>query len=555
MAAKYNPESDLLFLPLGGSGEIGMNLNLYACSGKWIAVDMGMTFAGDYYPGVDLILPDPGFIEERQADLLAIVLTHGHEDHIGALPYLWESLQVPIYATPFTMELVRGKLAEAGLLETAELHEIPMGGNFTLGDFDITYVPLAHSIAEGNALLIKTPHGRIFHTGDWKLDDGPLIGQPTTAQQLSAIGDVGILALIGDSTNAFSLNTAGSESDVAQKLIDVVGEQSGRVVVTTFASNVARLQSIARAAQANGRKLGILGRSMHRIIAAAKATGYLTDFPDIIDEEDFDSIPREQLLVMTTGCQGEARAALTRLSEGGFRNLKLAAGDTVIFSSKMIPGNEISIGRVLNRLVEAGVHVITEKDADVHVSGHPGRPDLEAMYGWIRPQIAIPVHGEVRHMQAHAELATRAGVGRVIRPLNGTVIRLAPGKAKIVDEAPTGRLLVDGRLVIEAESETMAERRRIMHNGHMAIMLVLDEDGAALCEPAIVAQGIPGWEDEGVLCDRVLDITESVLETLAPGDLRENDIVEEQVRRNVRRMLSNELGKRTVVVIRVLRPD
>ena len=378
------PGNELLFLALGGSGEIGMNVNLYGCDGKWIMVDLGMTFADPDYPGIELILPDLDFIEERKADLLGIVLTHGHEDHIGAVPYFAADLGVPLYATPFTAGLIAGKLEEEGLLDEVELNIIEMAGQFDLGPFTMRYMPLAHSIAEGNALLIKTPYGCIFHTGDWKLDDAPQLGDPSTEAELRAIGDEGVLALVCDSTNVFQELASGSEAGVREGLDAVIAEADCRVLVTTFASNAARLKTLGHVAQDTGRQVCIAGRSLDRIIRVAKSVGYLTDFPPVIDFETAMDLPRRDVMIIATGGQGESRAALARIAFDQHK-IKLDKGDLVVFSSKQIPGNEIAIGRIQNELATKQIRMITDRQAGIHVSGHPGRPELAAMYQWIRP--------------------------------------------------------------------------------------------------------------------------------------------------------------------------
>jgi ribonuclease J len=392
------PGKELLFCALGGSGEIGMNVNLYGCEGKWLMVDLGMTFSGNEYPGVDLVFADLEFIEERRKDLIGVVLTHAHEDHIGAVPYFAADLGVPLYATPFTARLVQNKLDEAGISDEIELNVIDHLDRFALGPFGIRYVPLAHSIAEGNALLIDTPYGNIFHTGDWKLDDEPQIGIPASVQELTAIGDEGVLALVCDSTNVFNPEPSGSEGGVLRGLTAEVAKHKGkRVLVTTFASNVARLQTLGAVAKASNRRLCVAGRSLDRIIGAAKASGYLGDFPETVDFSTAMDLPRGEVLIIATGGQGEPRAALARVAEGSHQ-IALEEGDVVLFSSREIPGNEIAIGRIQNILAGRGVNLVSGKQSPIHVSGHPGRPELEALYGWIRPEVLVPVHGEVRHI-------------------------------------------------------------------------------------------------------------------------------------------------------------
>ncbi len=546
-------EDDLLFCPLGGSGEIGMNMNLFCCNGQWIMVDCGMTFADEWLPGVDLIFPDPGFIEDRRDDLLGLVLTHGHEDHIGAVPYLWTRLRCPIYATPFTMELVRGKLIEAGLIDAVELHEIEIGGSFALGPFGITYVPLAHSIIEGNALKIETPYGTLFHTGDWKLDDAPQIGIPSTPDELTKIGDAGVLAMIGDSTNVFNPHESGSEQSVKDALHDVVTGLKGRVVITTFASNAARLQTVAEVARRNGRKIVLFGRSMHRIVAAAQKTGYLKNWPETIPEDKARHLPRDQVLVLCTGAQGEPRAALSRMANGDHRHMSLAAGDTVIFSSRIIPGNERSLGRLINKLVLMDVDVLTERDAPVHVSGHPGRAELQKMYEWIRPKIAIPVHGEARHLRRHAEFADKMGVSHSLAPANGDIIRLAPGPLAIVDQAPSGRLVLDGKSLLPVDSDVIAMRRRMSMNGVVVIILMLDENGFLDSDAEVISLGIAGLAEDDPLMSDLLGVIDDAMAGLGRSARFIDRDVREAVRIASRRFLRRHTNKNPSVEVRVVR--
>lgn len=554
MTKRYSLHDDLIFLPLGGSGEIGMNLNLYCCRDRWIMVDCGMTFAGEEAPGVDLIFPDPSFIAEHSENLEAIILTHGHEDHIGAVPYLWKRFRAPIYTTPFTAELVRGKMIEAGLIDAVEIHEIPIGEGMEAGPFKVTFVPIAHSIAEGNALRIDTPYGILFHTGDWKLDARPQIGTPSSPEELTALGTEGVLAMVGDSTNVFNPETSGSEGDVLKTLLALAGDIDGRLVITTFASNVARLKSIGAVAKATNRRLAVLGRSLHRIIAAAQKTGYLQDFPDIVDERDIKSIPQHKLLVLATGCQGEPRAAMARLANDSHGAFKLADGDTVIFSSKIIPGNEISIGNLANALVRKKVHVITEKDEFVHVSGHPGRVDLADMYEWIKPKIAVPVHGEDRHLAEHAKFALEHGAEQAIVPRNGHMIRLAPGRAEVVDEAPAGRLYLDGRIIVPGDTPSLADRRKMQHNGYLSIIFLLDEEDLFVDEPVILARGLPDWEPGGTMEDLVLEVAEATLARDLKKDQSDRKM-EENIRHAVRRVIRDRLDKNPLTDIRLIRVE
>ena len=463
------PDEELLFLALGGSGEIGMNVNLYGCRGKWLMADLGLTFADTDYPGVDLILPELEFIEERMDDLVGIFLTHGHEDHIGALPYLAADLKVPLYATPFTAGLIAGKLEEEGLTGQVSLRIVERGGSVDVAPFKVTYVPLAHSIPEGNGLLIETPFGKVFHTGDWKIDETPVLGHPSSAETLTEIGDSGVLALVCDSTNTFQEQPSGSEAGVHDGLLEEVKKAKGRVLITTFASNAARLETIGKVAVETGRQVCVAGRSLDRILKVAKATGYLRDFPEPVRFDEAMRLPRDQLLIVATGGQGEPRAALGRIAFDT-HELKLKEGDTVIFSSKQIPGNEIAIGRIMNALSDLGVLTVTERQAHVHVSGHPGRPELAAMYRWMRPEILVPVHGEMRHMREQARFGLAQGIPCAIVQRNGDLIRLAPDGPEKIGEERVGRLVLDGDVILPADGATLNERRKISINGLITVV-------------------------------------------------------------------------------------
>lgn len=542
------PGNELLFLALGGSGEIGMNVNLYGTQGKWVMVDLGLTFADPGYPGVELILPDLAFIEERADDLLGVVLTHGHEDHIGAIPYLAADLGVPLYATKFTAELIKGKLDEEGLTGKVKLHIIENEGSFQLGPFGFTYVPLAHSIPEGNAVLIDTPYGSVFHTGDWKIDDAPLLGQPSTAEELTAIGDKGVLALVCDSTNVFNEEASGSEADVRKGLDEAIGGCKARVLVTTFASNAARLQTLGEVARDTGRKLCVAGRSLDRIIRVAKASGYLKDFPPLIDVDDAMRLPPREVMIIATGGQGEARAALSRIAFDS-HPIKLSAGDTVVFSSKQIPGNEIAIGRIQNALAAKGIEMITDRQAEVHVSGHPGRPELKAMYEWIRPEIILPVHGELRHMAEQARFAKGLGVPHGIVQSNGTVVRLAPDGPKAIGHERVGRLVLDGDVILPADGSTMNERRRAGLYGFIGVTVVIGKDGRLKGEPALHLQGLPVEEDRSDFLD---DAIAAASEAVAKGGKDEAKL-KEAVRLAVRRRATSWTGKKPVVEVAIIR--
>ena len=537
------PGNELIFCALGGSGEIGMNVNLYGTQGKWLMCDLGLTFADPDYPGIDLILPDLDFIEKQAGNLVGIVLTHGHEDHIGAIPYLAADLKVPLYATPFTAGLIAGKLEEEGLTGQVKLHIIERGGSFDLAPFRIRYVPLAHSIPEGNGLLIDTPYGKIFHTGDWKIDETPVLGAPSTPETLTAIGDEGILAMVCDSTNVFQTTASGSEGSVHEGLAAAVAAAKGRVLVTTFASNAARLQTIGRVASETGRRVCVAGRSLDRILKVARATGYLQDFPDPIRFDEAMRLPKNEVLIVATGGQGEARAALGRIAFGN-HEIKLAPGDTVIFSSKQIPGNEMAIGRIMNALSDLGLLTVTERQAKVHVSGHPGRPELAEMYGYIRPKILVPVHGEARHLTEHARFGISEGIAQAVVQKNGDIIRLAPGNPKKLGEARVGRLVLDGDVILPADGSTLSDRRKIALHGLIAVALPLDDGGRLAGPPVIRAFGVPIEQDRD---DFIADATLAATRAVTPGG--DETKVREAVRLAVRRCATLWTGKKPLVEV------
>lgn len=547
---------DLLFVPLGGTGEIGMNLNLYAYGNAWIMVDLGISFADDYLPGVEVIMPNPAFIEERREKLLALFVTHAHEDHAGAVAYLWPKVRCPVYATPFTAAILRAKLDEAGLLDAVPLYEVPLGGQVSVGPFTVDYVSLTHSIPEPNALVIATPAGKIFHTGDWKLDPDPVVGEPTDEAALKALGQGGILAMVCDSTNVFNKHGSGSEAAVRDSLVEVLAGHEGRIIVTTFASNVARLDSIGAAAAAHGRHLCLLGRSLVRNVQFARELGYLKTLPPIVSEEDAGYLPKDKVLYVSTGCQGEPRAALARIVSGQHKHVTLSPGDLVVFSSKIIPGNEIGIGRMINQLVKAGIEVITEKDAFIHVSGHPGQDDLEKMYSWIKPEIAVPVHGEPRHLLKHAELARDYGVPQVVTAENGSMVRLAPGPATILEVVDTGRLALDGGVLVEADGLEIAERRRIMHNGYVGVAIAVDEDGELVADPSVDLQGVPAVDAERLIED-IMDAVEDTIERMNRSDRRHDGRMAEHLRIVVRRVAREATGKQPgpITKVHLLRVD
>ena len=540
------PGKELLFCALGGSGEIGMNVNLYGCDGKWLMVDLGMTFSGNEYPGVDLVFADLEFIERERENLIGVVLTHAHEDHIGAVPYFAEDLGVPLYATPFTAKLIHAKLDEAGNSKRIKLNVIDHLDPFDLGPFNLRYVPLAHSIAEGNALVIDTPHGRVFHTGDWKLDDEPQIGVPATAAELTTIGDDGVLALVCDSTNVFNPEASGSEGEVLRGLLAEVEKHAGkRVLVTTFASNVARLQTLAAVAEATGRRLCVTGRSLDRIITAAQASGYLKGFPQTVDPDTAMNLPRGDVLIVATGGQGEPRAALARIADG-HHDIELERGDVVLFSSRQIPGNEIAIGRIQNKLAGDGITIVTDRQSPIHVSGHPGRPELLELYSWIRPQILVPVHGEVRHMGEQARLGKQAGIPKQVFQKNGDLVRLAPGKPGKFGEVRSGRLLLDGDIIAPADGQGIVMRRRMAING--VVTVALDGRGKV----AVAGLGLPLEEDYTDFCREAGEDVTKAVSALKGQARQDRNAVIEAARLAARRAATRWCGKKPQVQVTLL---
>ena len=546
-----NITNNLYFLPLGGSGEIGMNLNLYSYDNKWLMVDLGVTFGNQL--GIEVIMPDTQFIEERRDDLLGLVLTHGHEDHLGAVPYLWSRLKCPIYTTPFTAALVRGKLRDVGLVQETELVEVPIGGDIQLGPFEIEFIPLTHSIPEPNALAIKTPVGTVIHSGDWKLDPNPLVGKLADEKRLQELGDEGVLALVCDSTNVFVEGRTESEGEVRQSLIELVSKLSGRVAIALFASNVARMETCALAAATNGRQPVLVGRSLTRIYQAARETGYLLNVPEFIDEDQAASLPRDKVMILCTGSQGEPRAALSRIAEKSHPRIKLAKGDTVIFSSRKIPGNESAISQLQNKLQSQGIDVISAGDEFVHVSGHPARDELRDMYKLIRPQIIVPVHGEQIHMHEQAKLAQETGVPKAIVPFNGSLIRLTPGEPEIIEEVPSGRLGLDGKNIVPLHSTHFRERDRLSLDGLAAITFVIDKKDYHT-EPAISFAGLASGEDEeNTLKAMVLRELAYLLESATDNDLENDDEIKEMCRIAVRRGTKSFNGRKPYVITHIIR--
>jgi len=551
---------ELVFLPLGGSNEIGMNFNLYgfgpAHDRKWIVVDLGVTFGDQTTPGVEVILPDPEYIEDYADRILGIVLTHAHEDHIGAVAWLWPRLKAPVYATPFTAFILREKLREADLLDEVAITEVPLGGSIELGPFKLDLITLTHSIPEPNGLAIKTPLGTILHTGDWKIDPDPLLGDVTDAAAIRKLGDEGVLAMVCDSTNVFVDGHAGSEADVRVAMTNLIAGLKGKVAVACFASNVARMDSVIRAAEAAGRRVCLAGRSMHRMAAAAKSVGLMQDIQPFLDDTEAKHLPESRVLYLCTGSQGEPRAALARIADGTHPHVKLGAGDAVVFSSRVIPGNEIPIRNLQNKLTENGVRLYTERDhPGIHVSGHPCRDELAEMYAWARPTIAVPTHGERRHLMEHAAFARDLQVPQQVTPRNGDLVRLAPGRAQVIDEVPSGRLFVDAGVLTPENGEALRERRHAAFNGMLAVSVVLDGRGKIASGPQVRALGLP-TEDEDHLdevLDELADEAEGAIKRLKGDEKELDDSIETAISRAVKKASQRIWGRRPVVETTVLR--
>lgn len=543
-------DNELYFLPLGGSGEIGMNLNLYRHEGKWLMVDCGVSFIDN--PGLEVIMPDIEYIEQYRDDLVGLVITHAHEDHYGAVPYLWNRLKCPIYCTPFTAELLRQKCKEHGI--NPPIHEIPLSGDVDIDPFHVEFVRLTHSIPEPNAIAITCNAGKVLHTGDWKLDPDPLLGEATDEAKLVELGDEGLLALVCDSTNVLVPGSSGSEATAREHLIELIGQhKESRILVSCFASNVARVKSIYEAAQIHGRQVGLLGRSLHRMDEAARHAGYFDKLPPFHPAEAIANLPPEQGLIICTGSQGEPRAALARIARGEDRHLHLDEGDVVIFSSREIPGNEEAIARVQNNLVRQGVQVITADQVDIHVSGHPCRDELIQMYQWVRPQILIPVHGEDRHMQAQAQLGRECQIPEAVVPYNGSVIRLKKGEADIIEDVPAGRLAVDGDRIVPLYSETLRDRHRMMANGVAMVTVVVKGNGKLACPPQVLLVGVVQPEEEWDLRVACIDALEDTLEEFDLSDSTEDDRISEALRIATRRVLGASCGKKAPTHVQLIR--
>ena len=541
---------ELAFLPLGGTGEIGMNLNLYRCDGKYLAIDCGIGFGGNELPEADVIMPDPAYIAERRDQLLGLVITHAHEDHVGAVAHLWRQLKCPIYTTPFTAAVLKRKLAEARLVNEVKIHIIPAGGSFELLPFRLQFIRVAHSTPEAQALVIRTPYGNIVHTGDWKLDPHPLVGPPTDEAAFSAIGDEGVLAMVCDSTNALVEGHSGSEGDVRRSLSTLIKSIDGRIAITCFASNVARVESVAIAARDAGRSVALVGRSLRNLDNAARETGYLSTIPQFVSEDGANDVPDDNLLILITGSQGEARSALARVAADTHPNIALGEGDTVIFSSRMIPGNEKAIGMVQDNLVRRGVRVMTDDDHMVHVSGHPARDELRRLYRLVRPKYAVPVHGEWRHLSAHAALAKELGVTPLMLE-NGDILSLYPGRPEVTDSAPVGRLALDGNRVVPLQGGVMAARRRMLFNGVVVGSLAVDATGRIMGQARVTAPGL--FEPEDPETDKLSREFAAAVADL-PAPLRRDDsALGDAARAALRKIVGRKLGKKPMVDVHLLR--
>ena len=551
-------KDELLFCPLGGSGEIGMNMNLYAYGNeenrKWIVVDMGVTFADDSIPGIDLIFPDPSFLIDKKKDLLGIVLTHAHEDHIGAIAHIWPQLNCNIYATPFTAVLVQEKFKEKKIDISSKIKIVQLNSNLKLGPFNIDFVTLTHSILEPNGLSINTPLGTVLHTGDWKIDSNPLIGNNIDKQKLIEIGKKGVIAMICDSTNVLYPGRAGSESDVRDSLLNIIEKQKKKIIVTSFASNVARMETVFYCAKKTNRKICLVGRSMLRIYKAARQCGYLGNLLEPIDVKDSNKIPREEIIFLCTGSQGEPMGAMNRVINDTHPDVYIEAGDTIIFSSKMIPGNEKKLYKLQNLITKKDINLITEENAFVHVSGHPNRDDLKDMYSWVKPNCVIPVHGEHRHMKEHISFSKEMQVPYSLQVENGDIIKLIPSKnAKIVDKAPSGKMYLDGEVSVNSESRSIKERRNLASNGYLEVTIIISDSGK-LTKPIISFKGIPNKEED--VDDIIFDMEGEIHKVCKSFSLEnkkhEKNLIE-SIKNNCRRLIKDKTGKKPYTNINIAR--
>tara|TARA_B100000965_G_scaffold260686_1_gene219801 strand:- start:220 stop:1878 length:1659 start_codon:yes stop_codon:yes gene_type:complete len=550
-------KNQLIFCPLGGSGEIGMNMNLFAYgepdNQKWIIVDIGVTFADDSIPGVDLIYPDPGFIVDKKNDLLGIILTHAHEDHIGAIVHIWPKLKCKIYATPFTSILITEKFKEKKIDISKYLEIVPLNGKINLNPFNIEFITLTHSILEPNGLKIDTPAGTILHTGDWKCDPNPLIGEKIDEERLKKIGKGGVLAMICDSTNVFSVGRAGSELDVRKNLLKVIDRLKKKIIVTSFASNVARMETIFYCAEKSNRKISLVGRSMHRIYKAARQCGYLKNVMDPIDPREVKNISKDKIIYLCTGSQGEPMGAMMRIINKTHPDVFIESGDAVIFSSKIIPGNEKKLYNLHNKLVKEGIEVISEEDEFVHVSGHPNREDLRDMYNWIKPKSVIPVHGEHRHMLEHINFAKEMQVPFPVKVQNGDIVKLYPGdKPEVYDKAPSGRLYVDGNISVEEDAQSIKERKNISNNGFMDVTIIINQKGNIQNKPILNFKGLPIIQKDEFLYGLEKEI-ENTTKTFSLNNKKQEVNIIDAIKTTCRKYSKEKTGKRPIMNINLVR--
>lgn len=556
MASANKNKNEIVFLPLGGVGEIGMNLGLYGYGPEenrtWLIVDCGVSFAGPDLPGIDVILPDIKFLEDEADNIAGMVITHAHEDHYGGILHLWPFLNVPVYATAFTAGLLAAKAESEPGAEEVPVTIVKQGERHKIGPFDVEFVAMAHSIPEPCALAIRTPAGLVLHTGDWKIDPTPGVGLPIDLDRLAELGREGVMALVCDSTNAVRDGISPSERDVAAELKKVIAGAKQRVAVTTFASNVARIRAVAEAAAANRRDVVIVGRSMHRVIAVAGELGYMDGLPQFHDEEAFGYLPRNKTVLLCTGSQGESRAALARIAAGDHRNVALSRDDTVIFSSRTIPGNEKAVAEVLNNLADSDISIVTDKDALVHVSGHPRRGELEQLYKVLNPKVVLPVHGEPLHLAAHAAFAKELGVREVVRGKNGDIIRLNEGRAAVIDEAPSGILVKDGTILDDPEVTGVKERRKLSFAGAAIVALVVNRAGDLLSDPDVALLGLPDTDDDGEpMEDIVIKAIVGAVTSIPKARRKDKDVVGEAARRAARSEILDVWGKKTLCKVMV----
>ncbi len=551
MAINFNDyNDDVLFVPLGGANEIGMNLNLYRYQGKWIMIDLGIGFAGNHLPGIDIVVPNIDAILPYKNDIVGLVLTHAHEDHLGAVAYLWPELGCPIYATPFTATVLKNKLAEEGIQGKVKLHEVKAGEQYQIGPFGFEMVPVTHSIPEMHAVALRTDKGVIMHTGDWKLDDAPQVGVTTDELTLSKYGDEGVLAMVCDSTNVFVEGESGSEADVRTNLTEIIMQCPERVVVTTFSSNIARLETIIHAARDAGRSVAIAGKSIWRMVHAAQDAGYLQDVPNFLTDLQGMDMPRDKVLFICTGCQGEARAALSKIARGEHPGIRLSPNDTVIFSSRTIPGNEANVGYIVNKLVSAGMEVVNDRTGFIHVSGHPCRGELERMYRWVRPNIAVPVHGEARHIHEHAAFALEMGVKTAIEPSNGVVINLTATTPGIIGGVEWGYLALDGSSFIDSNSAVIRTRRKIRDDGFVVVSIVLGKNGQLADAPIISAPGCLDDNEDKELLAAMRDEIKDAIGKAGKGANKGRGL-DETIRGVLRKIIRDELGKKPVLDVHI----